>query len=379
VKLHEYQARDILASKGVPVPRGEVAATPQEARAIAEKLGVRTVIKAQVLVGGRGKAGGVKIAASPQEAEDAARKILGMDIKGITVEKVLVAEASDIAGELYIGIVVDRGNKDIAVMASAEGGVEIEEVAKTSPDKIIKIAPNKKFGLLDYQARDLAFGIGLQAKQVREFTTIAKGLYKAFVDSDASLAEINPLAITSQGNLIAVDAKIVLDDNALFRHRGLEALRDRSEESEGERIGREKGFSYVKLDGAIGCMVNGAGLAMATMDVIKLYGGMPANFLDIGGGAQSDRVTAAFELLLADKNVRAVLLNIFGGITRCDEVARGIIQALERVDCKLPIVVRLAGTNEEEGRAILAQAGFSSTTSMIEAAKLVVAKASSAS
>lgn len=378
MKLHEYQARDILASKGVPVPRGEVATTPEEAKAIAARLGTRVVVKAQVLVGGRGKAGGVKLANTPQEAEEAARKILGMDIKGIKVEKVLVAEASDIAGELYVGIVVDRGNKGIAVMASAEGGVEIEEVARTSPEKIVKVAPNKRFGLLDYQARDLAFGIGLQPKQVREFTGITKGLYKAFVDSDASLAEINPLAITSRGNLIAVDAKIVLDDNALFRHRDLETLRDRTEESEGERIGREKGFSYVKLDGSIGCMVNGAGLAMATMDVIKLYGGMPANFLDIGGGAQQDRVAAAFQLLLADENVRAVLLNIFGGITRCDEVARGIVRALEQVHCDLPVVVRLAGTNEQEGRAILAEAGFSSTTSMNEAAKLVVAKASSA-
>ncbi|MCL5266381.1 MAG: ADP-forming succinate--CoA ligase subunit beta [Chloroflexi bacterium] len=375
MKIHEYQARDILMRHGIPAPAAEVASTPAEARAAAEKLGVPTVVKAQVLVGGRGKAGGVKLATTPQDAEIAAKAILGMDIKGNTVEKVLVAEATKIAKEIYLGIVVDRSAKRVTLMASAEGGVEIEEVARVSPEKIIKVSVHPMLGLQEYQARDLAFGIGLDASLVRDFAKITKCLYHAFVDSDASLAEINPLVITADGKLLALDSKMLLDDNALFRHTGFEELRDPSEETEAERIGRQQGFSYVKLDGAIGCMVNGAGLAMATMDVIELYGGEPANFLDVGGGAKSDRVAEAFRLLLSDKNVKAVLLNIFGGITRCDEVAKGIVEALQKVKCDLPIVVRLVGTNEEQGREILAQAGFSSTTSMNEAAQMVVARA----
>ncbi len=375
MKVHEYQAREILQRYSIPVPRAEVASTVDEARRIAEKLGAPTVVKAQVLVGGRGKAGGVKLASTPSEAEAAARAILGMNIKGIIVQKVMVAEATRIAKEIYLGAIVDRGAGAVALMASAEGGVEIEEVARVSPEKIIKVHAHPLLGLLDYQARELAFGIGLEGRLVRDFTQITRGLYRALIDNDASLAEINPLVITEDGRLVAIDAKIVFDDNSLFRHKEIEALRDPSEENDAERTAREMGFSYVKLDGNIGCMVNGAGLAMATMDVIKLYGGAPANFLDIGGGARSDRVAAAFRLLMQDENVRAVLLNIFGGITRCDEVARGILTALQEVTCEVPIVVRLVGTNEHEGRALLTQAGLSSTTSMIEAAKMVVAKA----
>ncbi len=375
MKVHEYQAREILQRYGIPVPRAEVASTPVEARTIAEKLGVPAVVKAQVLVGGRGKAGGVKLAATPSEAEAMAKAILGMNIKGLTVEKVMVAEATKIAKEIYLGAIVDRSSKSVVLMASAEGGVEIEEVARVSPEKIIKVHAHPMLGLFDYQSRELAFGIGIESNLVRDFTQITQGLYRALVECDASLAEINPLIINGDGKLMAIDSKIVFDDNALFRHKDIEAMRDPSEEDEAERTAREIGFSYVKLDGNIGCMVNGAGLAMATLDVIKLYGGSPANFLDAGGGARSDKVAAAFRLLMSDKNVRAVLLNIFGGITRCDEVAKGIITALKEVSCDVPIVVRLVGTNEEEGRALLAQAGLSSTTSMIEAAQMVVAKA----
>ncbi|MBI4317462.1 MAG: ADP-forming succinate--CoA ligase subunit beta [Chloroflexi bacterium] len=372
MKLHEYQARSILQKYGIPVPAGDVATSPEEARSVAERLGGRTVIKAQVLLGGRGKAGGVRLSGTSAEAAEAARAILGMSIKGIAVEKVLVALAIDIARELYLGIVVDRANRAIALMASAEGGVEIEELARTRPERIAKVTAHPLLGLLDYQARDLAFGIGLEGNLLRDFTNIAKALYRAFVECDASLAEINPLAILPQGSLVAADAKIVLDDNALFRHKDLEAQRDPAEEQPAERIARENGFSFVKLDGTIGCMVNGAGLAMATMDVIKLYGGMPANFLDIGGGARADRVEAALRLILADSNVKAVLLNIFGGITRCDEVARGILTALSGVSSEVPIIVRLVGTNEQEGRDLLAQAGLVATTNMDEAAKIAV-------
>lgn len=373
MKIHEHQAKEVLARHGIAVPRGSVATTPQEAEIVARDLGGPVVVKAQVLVGGRGKAGGVKLAADPAEAARVAERILGMDIKGITVKKVLVAEAAEIAKEIYLGVVVDRASRKVVVMASAEGGVDIEEVARTSPEKIVKVGVNPFLGLCDYQAREIAFAIGLEARLVNEFVRIAKGLYSAFVNSDASLAEINPLIVTAQGSLLAIDAKIVVDDNALFRRKELAALRDPDEEEPLEREARENGISYVKLDGEIGCMVNGAGLAMATMDVVKLYGGAPANFLDIGGGARADTVEAALRILLSDPNVKAVLFNIFGGITRCDEVARGIVAAMGKMDRQLPMVVRLVGTNEEEGRAILAQANLTTAATMDEAAQKVVA------
>lgn len=356
MKLHEYQARDLLSKYNIPVTGGGVATTADEARALAEQIGAKVVVKAQVFVGGRGKAGGVKLAETPDEAYEAASKILGMDIKGLTVEKVLVAEAISYQKEIYLGVVLDRGSKRIVVMASSEGGVEIEEVAKTNPDAIIKVAADPQMGLLEYQARQIAFGIGLtDGKQARQFAAIARGLYQAFVENDASLAEINPLVIRNDGSLQALDSKILLDDSGLFRHPELATLRDTSDEPEAEQKAREADITFIKLDGSIGCMVNGAGLAMATMDVIKLYGGEPANFLDIGGGAGKDKVKAGLQIILSDPNVKAVLFNIFGGITRVDEVARGIIAALEEIQTDVPMVARLVGTNEEAGRALLEQ------------------------
>ena len=376
MKLHEYQARDILAKYGIPVTGGGVASTPAEARAIAEQIGGRVVVKAQVFVGGRGKAGGVKLADTPEQAEQVASQILGMDIKGLTVEKVLVADAITYEREIYLGVVMDRASKRIVLMASAEGGVEIEEVAKTNPDAIVKVAAHPTLGLQPFQARELAFGIGLtDGKQARQFAAIATALYKAYMDTDASLAEINPLVVLPGGALQALDSKIVLDDSALFRHTYLEAMRDSSDEPEAERQAREAGITFIKLDGDIGCMVNGAGLAMATMDVVKLYGGEPANFLDIGGGAGKDKVKAALQIILADPNVKAVMFNIFGGITRVDEVAKGIIAALDEVKTDVPMVARLVGTNEEAGRKLLAESVLIPAERLADAAQKAVAAA----
>jgi len=373
VKLHEYQARDILAKYGIPVTGGGVASTPAEARASAERIGAKVVVKAQVFVGGRGKAGGVKLADTPAQAEQVASQILGMNIKGLTVEKVLVAEAISYQREIYLGVIMDRASKRIVLMASAEGGVEIEEVARTNPDAIVKIAAHPELGLLDYQARELAFGIGIsEGKQARQFAQIATALYRAYVETDASLAEINPLVVRADGSLLALDSKLVLDDSALFRHADLESMRDASDEPEAERRAREAGITFIKLDGNIGCMVNGAGLAMATMDVVKLYGGEPANFLDIGGGAGKEKVKAALQIILADPNVKAVLFNIFGGITRVDEVARGIVAALDEVKTDVPMVARLVGTNEEEGRKILAASVLIPAATLAEGAKKAV-------
>jgi len=373
VKLHEYQARDILAKYGIPVTGGGVASTPAEARAIAERIGAKVVVKAQVFVGGRGKAGGVKLADAPAQAEQVASQILGMNIKGLTVEKVLVAEAISYQREIYLGVIMDRASKRIVLMASAEGGVEIEEVARTNPEAIVKIAAHPELGLLDYQARELAFGIGItEGKQARQFAQIATALYRAYVETDASLAEINPLVVRADGSLLALDSKLVLDDSALFRHADLESMRDASDEPEAERRAREAGITFIKLDGNIGCMVNGAGLAMATMDVVKLYGGEPANFLDIGGGAGKEKVKAALQIILADPNVKAVLFNIFGGITRVDEVARGIVAALDEVKTDVPMVARLVGTNEEEGRKILAASVLIPAATLAEGAKKAV-------
>ena len=373
MKLHEYQARDILAKYGIPVTGGGVASTPAEARAIAERIGAKVVVKAQVFVGGRGKAGGVKLADTPAQAEQVASQILGMNIKGLTVEKVLVAEAISYQREIYLGVIMDRASKRIVLMASAEGGVEIEEVARTNPEAIVKIAAHPELGLFDYQARELAFGIGIsEGKQARQFAQIATALYRAYVETDASLAEINPLVVRADGSLLALDSKLVLDDSALFRHADLESMRDASDEPEAERRAREAGITFIKLDGNIGCMVNGAGLAMATMDVVKLYGGEPANFLDIGGGAGKEKVKAALQIILADPNVKAVLFNIFGGITRVDEVARGIVAALDEVKTDVPMVARLVGTNEEEGRKILAASVLIPAATLAEGAKKAV-------
>jgi succinyl-CoA synthetase beta subunit len=375
VKLHEYQSKFRFAEHGIPIPRGRVANTPNEAFAIAKEIGCPVVVKAQVLVGGRGKAGGIKLAKTPEEAEAHATTILGMDIKGLTVKKVLVDSAVEIRAEIYLGVTVDRAARRTVVMASAAGGVDIEEVAVTTPEKIIKEHVDPFLGLRDYQARDIAGSIGLSRENWRAFIKIARGLYRCFLDSDASLAEINPLVVTADGELLAVDGKMVLDDNALFRHPDLTEMRDTDEEAPAETQARQAGLSYVKLDGEIGCMVNGAGLAMATMDMTKLFGGSPANFLDIGGGAKAERVAAALRIILADRNVKATLFNIFGGITRCDEVARGILAAVDEVKPAVPMVIRLVGTNEEEGRAILAEAGLTDlivASTLAEAARRAV-------
>ncbi len=374
MKLHEYQSKRLFGEYGIPVPQGEVATTPEEARQIAERIGGPVVVKSQVLVGGRGKAGGVKLAKTPEEAEARARDILGMDIKGLTVEKVLIDPAADIKNEIYLAVILDRAARRIAIMASAAGGVDIEEVAATTPEKIITVRVDPFLGLEDFQARQLAYDIGLTDKnQVRQFTEIVKGLYQVYVGSDATLAEINPLIIQGDGSLLAVDGKIDLDDNALFRHAELESQRDVAAETEAEQAASEAGLTYIDLDGTIGCMVNGAGLAMATMDVINLYGGKPANFLDIGGGARADKVAKAIEIILGDPRVNVILFNIFGGITRGDEVARGILEALEQVQTDVPMVARIVGTNAEEGRALLAEANLVTADTLADAARKAVA------
>jgi succinyl-CoA synthetase beta subunit len=375
MKLHEYQAKQVFAEYGIPIPRGRVASTASEAKAIAQELGSRVVVKSQVLVGGRGKAGGIRLANSPTEAEEVATQILAMQVKGLPVRRVLVDEAATIAEEIYLGVTNDRAARAPVMIASSEGGVEIEEVARTLPGRLFRITIDPLLGLREYQARYLAASIELDRELWRDFIAIAQGLYQAFSETDSTLAEINPLVITDRHRLLALDAKMVIDDNALFRHSELAEKRDFDEDIPAEREARKYGLSYVKLDGNIGCMVNGAGLAMATMDVIKLFGGEPANFLDIGGGAGSDKVAAALEIILADPNVRAVLFNIFGGITRCDEVARGILVALKDVPSNVPMVVRLTGTNEGDGRRLLSEAKMTTAGSLSEAAEKAVALA----
>jgi succinyl-CoA synthetase beta subunit len=377
MKLHEYQAKEMLAKYGVPVNEGYVADTPEEAEEIARRIGRPVMIKAQVMMGGRGKAGGVKYSKDVEAARKNAENILGrllqneQNPKGEVVKRVLVADAADIKKEYYLGATVDRGSKSIIVMGSAEGGVEIEQVAKENPDAIIKVSVDPLTGMLDYQARELAFGMGLSA-HMRDFAKIAKGLVQVLIDHDASLVEINPLALTGEDRIVALDAKMVLDDNAIFRQVWAEEMRDPAEEEESERQAREAGISFVKLDGNIGCMVNGAGLAMATMDTIKEYGGTPANFLDIGGGAREDKVEAALRIILSDPNVKAVLFNIFGGITRCDVVANGIVKVLGQMKPDVPMVVRLVGTNAEEGRRILEAANLPAASTLDEAAQKAV-------
>jgi succinyl-CoA synthetase beta subunit len=372
MKLHEYQSKQIFFKFGIPIPKGRVASTAGEARQIAEELGGRAVIKAQVLVGGRGKAGGIKVAKNVEEAEAFATQILAMEIKGLPVRKVLVDEAAAIEQEIYLGITNDRTAKKPVIMASSEGGVDIEEVAANTPEKIIKVHIDPLLGLRDYQARDLAGSIDLPRDYWRDFGMVCNGLWQAYTRNDATLAEINPLVITKENRLIALDGKMLIDDNALFRHTDLAEMRDIDEEAPSETEARKYGLSFIKLDGNIGCMVNGAGLAMTSMDVIKLFGGEPANFLDIGGGAGADKVAAALRIILADPNVKAVLYNIFGGITRCDEVAKGILTAIEEVNPKVPMVVRLVGTNAEEGRALLADAKMLTAETLADAAKQAV-------
>lgn len=377
MKLHEYQSKQIFSRYGISIPKGRVATTADEARSIAIELGGRVVIKSQVLVGGRGKAGGIRLAKDPREAEDIAALILAMEIKGLPVRKVLVDEAASISKEIYLGITNDRAARKPVMMASSAGGVEIEEVARTTPEKIIKAHIDPLLGLKDYQTRDIAIGIDLPKEHWKLFNQIANGLWRAYQDCDATLAEINPLVITEDNRLIALDGKMLLDDSALFRHPDLADLRDLDIEAPAEMEARKYGLSFIKLDGNIGCMVNGAGLAMTTMDIIKLFGGEPANFLDIGGGAGSDKVAAAMRIILTDLNVKTVLFNIFGGITRCDEVARGILVALAEVKPKVPMVVRLVGTNAEEGRKLLSDANMITADTLADAAKKAVAAAKS--
>jgi succinyl-CoA synthetase beta subunit len=372
MKLHEYQSKQLFAEAGIPIPRGRVAMSAAEAKSIAEELGGRVVIKAQVLAGGRGKAGGIRLASDPEEAEELATDILGMEIKGLPVRKLLVDDAVEISSEIYLGVTNDRVTKCPVMIASAEGGVEIEVVAHTEPEKIAKALVDPLLGLREYQARNLATLMELPREHWKSFSEIARNLYEVYSTTDASLAEINPLVITKSDSLVALDGKIVLDDNALFRHTNLAEMRDADEEAPPEREARKYGLSYVKLDGNIGCMVNGAGLAMATMDVIKNFNGEPANFLDIGGGAPAEKVSAALGIILSDTNVEAVLLNIFGGITRCDEVARGILMAIDQLKSDTPMVVRLVGTNEEEGNRLLQEAQLPTANSLTEAAKLAI-------
>ena len=372
MNLHEYQARALLKAAGVPVPDGDVAGTPAEAEAIARRLGGRVVVKAQVHAGGRGKAGGVKLAKDATEARAHAEKILGMTIKGLTVKKVLVVPAADIASESYAGVILDRATQRPVFMVSPAGGVDIEEVAAKTPEKIMKLGVDPRFGLLPHQAMQLAFFLYDDLSQVRAAATVLRQLYSAFIDAGASLAEINPLVTTPDGKVVALDAKLSVDDNELERRPKIAALRDVDAENPAEVKAREAGLSFIKLDGAVGCCVNGAGLAMATMDLVKYYGGEPANFLDIGGSSNPDKVVTALEIITADRNVKCILFNIFGGITRCDDVANGIVTATGRTKLSVPIVIRLTGTNEAQAVQILEKAGFSALTDMDEAVERAV-------
>ncbi len=369
MKIHEYQAKEILRGFGVAVPKGKLVANADEAEVAATELMAGgkpvCVVKAQIHAGGRGKGGGVKLARSPAQAKEIAGQILGMQLvthqtgpAGQKVRRLYVEEGCDIARELYLGITLDRGLARNTFMASSEGGVEIEEVASAHPEKILRAAVDPAVGLADYQARDLAFGLGLKGKEVGSFVKFAKAMYEAFLATDASIVEINPLVITKQGEVIALDAKVNFDDNALFRHPDLAALRDPDEEDPRENAAKEFDLSYIALDGNIGCMVNGAGLAMATMDMIKNAGGMPANFLDVGGGADEKKVTAAFKIILGDPSVKAVLVNIFGGIMKCDIIAAGVIAAARQVNLSVPLIVRLEGTNVEQGKKLLRESGL---------------------
>jgi len=376
--IHEYQAKERFRAAGIPVPPGEIATTPDQAEAIANKYGGMVVVKAQVHSGGRGKAGGVKLAKNAAEAREHASNILGMDIKGLRVEKVLVTPAEDIETEAYVGVLVDRKAQAATFMVSAEGGVDIEEVAETNPDAIRRLTVDPRYGILPHQALWLGNFLYDDANLMKQASKIIGQLYRAFVDSGASMAEINPLITTPTGEVKAIDAKMSIDDNELFRRPDVAEMRDASAEPPSETKARDAGLSYVKLEGSVGCCVNGAGLAMATMDLVKYYGGEPANFLDIGGSSNPDKVVAALEIITSDPSVKVILFNIFGGITRCDDVARGIVEATKRIDIKVPIVIRLTGTNEELALEILDQAGFSAFTSMDEVVEKAVELAAGA-
>jgi succinyl-CoA synthetase beta subunit len=382
MNIHEYQAKDLLKRYGVPVPAGKVAASPQEVKAVAAGLGGRCVVKAQIHAGGRGKAGGVKLAGSPEEAEKIAAEMLGKKLfthqtgpEGREVRRVLVEQGLDIERELYLAVVLDRAQSRVAVIASSEGGVEIEEVAAKSPERILKELVHPGVGLQPFQCRKLADALGVPADRVGKLTALMQALYRAFDESDASLAEINPLVLTRDGQVIALDAKMNFDANALFRQPQIVALRDLNEEDPREIEASKYDLSYISLDGNIACMVNGAGLAMATMDIIKLCGGEPANFLDVGGGADKEKVAQAFRILMADSRVRGVLINIFGGIMRCDVLAQGVVDAARELNVAVPLVVRMQGTNVEIGKQILADSGLPiiSVETMAEAAEKIVA------
>jgi succinyl-CoA synthetase beta subunit len=372
MNIHEYQAKEIFREHGIPVPPGEVATTPEEAERIAREIGGTVVVKAQVHAGGRGKAGGVKLAKTPEEAREHASRILGMTIKDLPVQKVLVTPAEEIASEAYLGLIVDRASKTAVFMASREGGVDIEEVAATNPEAIVKLPVDPRFGLLPHQAYSLATALYDDLKQQRAAAKIVQQLYRSFVDAGASLAEINPLITTPDGEIKAIDAKMDVDDNELFRRPQIEALRDESSEEPSEVLAREAGLTFIKLDGDVGCCVNGAGLAMATMDLVKYYGGEPANFLDIGGSSNPQKVVDALRIITSDPNVKVILFNIFGGITRCDDVANGIVTATGQIDIQVPIVIRLTGTNEEKAVEILEGAGFAALTDMDAAVERAV-------
>ena len=388
MNVHEYQAKELLRSFGVPVPEGRLATTPAEAEEAARALGVPVaVVKAQVHAGGRGKGGGIKLAKSPAEAKQAASEILGMTLRthqtgpeGKLVRKVYVEAGSDIARELYVAVLLDRAVEKFAVIASTEGGMDIEEVADKTPEKIRTIHVDPNVGLGSYQARQLGFGLGLDGRQVAKFEALLSGLYRLYVGKDATLAEINPLVVTKSGELFALDCKLNFDDNALYRHPEVAAMYDPDEEEERERTARELDLAYVGLDGDIGCMVNGAGLAMATLDMIQVCGGSPANFLDAGGGADKEKVKEAFKLILRDSKVKAILVNIFGGIVRCDLIADGVVAAASELGVTVPLVVRLQGTNAPEGRQILAKSGLDITSAetLREAGQMVVAAAKGA-
>jgi succinyl-CoA synthetase beta subunit len=372
MKIHEYQARDLFRKYGIPVPDGVVCHSVEEVEKNVPNSDKLRVVKAQVHVGGRGKAGGVKLAKTKAEAVEKAGQILGMDIKGLTVEKILVADAVDIEKEFYVGLINDRNSKSVTLMASAEGGVEIEEVARVSPEKIIKLSIDPTMGLMDWQAREIALQLFSDPKEMRQAAAILVKLYRLYVDTDSSLAEINPLVITPDKQVLAIDGKMNFDDNALFRQPEILKMREATEDEKKEIEANEKGLSYIKLDGNIGCMVNGAGLAMATMDMIKLYGGEPANFLDIGGSSSPQKVVEAMNILLSDSNVNAVMINIFGGITRCDDVARGLVTALKEIDTDIPVVIRLSGTNAKEGLEIIRDFGLPTVSTMSEAAQKAI-------
>jgi succinyl-CoA synthetase beta subunit len=372
MNIHEYQAKELLRAEGVPIPPGDVASTPEQAAELAKKFGGTVVIKAQIHAGGRGKAGGVKLAKSPEETRETAKKILALTIKGLPVQKVLVTPAADISKEAYVGIILDRATKKPVFMVSPAGGIDIEEVAEKTPEKIHKLPVDTRFGLTNYQASRLAWFVYDDPKLVKQAAKIMQGLYAAFMKNGCSTAEINPLVVTPNGEVLALDAKMVVDDNELDRHPEISKLRDESAEAPSEVQARNANLTFIKLDGNVGCVVNGAGLAMATMDLVKYYGGEPANFLDIGGSSNPEKVVNALKIITADPNVKSILFNIFGGITRTDDVANGIVTATKQNPLKVPIVIRLTGTNEEIAMKILKDNGFSASSDMDEAVQKAV-------